>query len=133
MNSKKYFDEVAHQWDNMQQSFFSEIVRDKALSAAKGEERQDCSRCWSGEWFYHPRIDSWRPRGDCCGPIRSDVGWDEKEVFWYWRNQIPTGWSWEITHSWRSSWLCFCQHVHPSCWVSVEGHKRDGADIEAWW
>ena len=34
MNSKKYFDEVAHQWDNMQQSFFSETVRDKAFSAA---------------------------------------------------------------------------------------------------
>jgi ubiquinone/menaquinone biosynthesis C-methylase UbiE len=34
MNSKKYFDEVAHQWDNMQQSFFSETVKDKAFSVA---------------------------------------------------------------------------------------------------
>ena len=34
MNSKKYFDEVAHQWDNMQQSFFSDEVRDKAFSLA---------------------------------------------------------------------------------------------------
>jgi len=34
MNSKKYFDEVAHQWDNMQQSFFSGDVREKAFSVA---------------------------------------------------------------------------------------------------
>jgi len=34
MSSKKYFDEVAHQWDNMQQSFFSETVRKKAFSVA---------------------------------------------------------------------------------------------------
>ena len=34
MNSKKYFDEVAHQWDNMQQSFFSEDIREKAFSVA---------------------------------------------------------------------------------------------------
>ena len=34
MNSKKYFDEVAHQWDNMQKSFFSEDVREKAFSVA---------------------------------------------------------------------------------------------------
>jgi len=33
MNSKKYFDKVATQWDNMQQSFFSEDVRDKAIAA----------------------------------------------------------------------------------------------------
>lgn len=34
MNSKKYFNEIAHQWDNMQQNFFSEEVRDKAFSIA---------------------------------------------------------------------------------------------------
>ena len=34
MNSKKYFDEVAQQWDNMQQSFFSEDIREKAFSVA---------------------------------------------------------------------------------------------------
>ncbi len=34
MNSKKYFDEVAQQWDIMQQSFFSEDIREKAFSVA---------------------------------------------------------------------------------------------------
>ncbi len=34
MNSKEYFDEVAQQWDNMQQSFFSEDIREKAFSVA---------------------------------------------------------------------------------------------------
>ncbi|UCC38174.1 MAG: methyltransferase domain-containing protein [Candidatus Aminicenantes bacterium] len=34
MNSKKYFDEVARKWDEMQQSFFSEEVREKAFSIA---------------------------------------------------------------------------------------------------
>ncbi|NOR21641.1 MAG: hypothetical protein GQ476_02960 [Candidatus Aminicenantes bacterium] len=34
MNSKKYFDEVAQQWDNMQQSFFSEDIREKTFSVA---------------------------------------------------------------------------------------------------
>lgn len=34
MTSKKYFDEVAHQWDKMQASFFSEKVRGKALDMA---------------------------------------------------------------------------------------------------
>jgi len=34
MNSKKYFYKVAQQWDNMQQSFFSEDIREKAFSVA---------------------------------------------------------------------------------------------------
>jgi hypothetical protein len=43
MNSKKYFNKIAHQWDNMQQNFFSEEVRDKAFLRSWGEERQDSS------------------------------------------------------------------------------------------
>jgi len=34
MSSKQYFDEVAHQWDTMRASFFSEDVREKALAIA---------------------------------------------------------------------------------------------------
>jgi len=34
MSSKKYFDKVAHQWDEMRQGFFSEAVREKAFSVA---------------------------------------------------------------------------------------------------
>jgi ubiquinone/menaquinone biosynthesis C-methylase UbiE len=34
MNSKKYFETVAEQWDNMREGFFSENVRDKAFDAA---------------------------------------------------------------------------------------------------
>lgn len=34
MNSKKYFDRVALQWDEMRKGFFSESVREKAFSAA---------------------------------------------------------------------------------------------------
>ncbi|HWP67705.1 MAG TPA: class I SAM-dependent methyltransferase [Rectinemataceae bacterium] len=33
-NSKGYFDHVAGQWDTMRESFFSESVRDKAMSVA---------------------------------------------------------------------------------------------------
>jgi ubiquinone/menaquinone biosynthesis C-methylase UbiE len=34
MNSKKYFETVAEQWDTMREGFFSENVRDKAFDAA---------------------------------------------------------------------------------------------------
>jgi SAM-dependent methyltransferase len=34
MTSKEYFNQVAHQWDEMRASFFSESVREKAYSMA---------------------------------------------------------------------------------------------------
>lgn len=34
MSSKQYFEEVAHQWDSMRKSFFSESVREKAFTTA---------------------------------------------------------------------------------------------------
>ncbi|HWQ20592.1 MAG TPA: methyltransferase domain-containing protein [Methanotrichaceae archaeon] len=34
MSNEKYFDQVASQWDGMRSSFFSEAVRDKAISVA---------------------------------------------------------------------------------------------------
>jgi ubiquinone/menaquinone biosynthesis C-methylase UbiE len=34
MSSKDYFDQVAHQWDKMRETFFSEKVREKAFSIA---------------------------------------------------------------------------------------------------
>jgi len=35
MGSKRYFDKVADQWDTMRKAFFSESVREKAMSTAK--------------------------------------------------------------------------------------------------
>ena len=52
MNSKKYFDEVAHQWDNMQQSFFSEDVRNKAFSVAGVKKGKIAADIGAGEWLY---------------------------------------------------------------------------------
>jgi ubiquinone/menaquinone biosynthesis C-methylase UbiE len=51
MSSKKYFDEVAHQWDNMQQSFFSETVRDKAFSVAKVKRGRIAADVGTGSGF----------------------------------------------------------------------------------
>ncbi len=51
MNSKKYFDEVAHQWDNMQKSFFSETVRDKAFSVARVQKGKVAADVGAGSGF----------------------------------------------------------------------------------
>ncbi len=51
MNSKKYFDEVAHQWDNMQQSFFSADVRDKAFSVARVKKGKIAADLGAGSGF----------------------------------------------------------------------------------
>ena len=51
MNSKKYFDEVAHQWDNMQQSFFSEMVKDKAFSVAGVKKGKIAADIGAGSGF----------------------------------------------------------------------------------
>jgi len=32
MNSKDYFDKVAHRWDEMQKGFFSDAIRSKFFS-----------------------------------------------------------------------------------------------------
>jgi len=34
MSSKQYFDEVARRWEEMREAFFSEAVREKAISVA---------------------------------------------------------------------------------------------------
>jgi ubiquinone/menaquinone biosynthesis C-methylase UbiE len=34
MSSRRYFDVVAQQWDKMREAFFSDAVRDKAISLA---------------------------------------------------------------------------------------------------
>ena len=51
MNSKKYFDKVATQWDNMQQSFFSEDVRDKAFSVARVQKGKIAADIGAGSGF----------------------------------------------------------------------------------
>ncbi len=51
MNSKKYFDEIAHQWDNMQQNFFSEEVRDKAFSVAGVKKGKIAADIGAGSGF----------------------------------------------------------------------------------
>jgi len=51
MNSKKYFDEVAQQWDNMQQSFFSEDVREKVFSVAGVKKGKIAADIGAGSGF----------------------------------------------------------------------------------
>jgi ubiquinone/menaquinone biosynthesis C-methylase UbiE len=51
MNSKKYFDEVAHRWDDMQQSFFSESVRQKAFSVARVKAGKIAADLGAGSGF----------------------------------------------------------------------------------
>lgn len=35
MDSKSYFDAIAHQWDDMRRSFFSESLRTQAIATAR--------------------------------------------------------------------------------------------------
>ena len=51
MNSKKYFDEVAHEWDKMRESFFSEAVREKAFSIAGVEKGRIAADIGAGTGF----------------------------------------------------------------------------------
>lgn len=51
MSSKKYFDRVAHQWDKMQESFFSEAVRNKAFSIASVQEGKIAADIGAGTGF----------------------------------------------------------------------------------
>lgn len=50
-NSKTYFEKVANQWDTMRQSFFSEVVREKAYSIAAVKEGQLAADIGSGTGF----------------------------------------------------------------------------------
>jgi len=51
MNSKKYFDKVASKWDEMQKSFFSEAVREKAFSVAGLEAGKVAADIGAGTGF----------------------------------------------------------------------------------
>ncbi|MBI1881184.1 MAG: class I SAM-dependent methyltransferase [Chloroflexi bacterium] len=51
MSSKAYFDQIAQQWDTMQQSFFSEAVRDKALTVAGVQPGQLAADIGAGSGF----------------------------------------------------------------------------------
>lgn len=51
MSSKVYFDEIAQQWDSMQQSFFSEAVREKALVTAGVQAGQLAADIGAGSGF----------------------------------------------------------------------------------
>lgn len=51
MNSKTYFDQIASDWDQMQQSFFSDTVRDKALATAKVQAGQLAADIGAGSGF----------------------------------------------------------------------------------
>ena len=51
MSSKIYFDQIAQQWDQMQQSFFSDIVRDKALATAGVQAGQRVAEVGAGSGF----------------------------------------------------------------------------------
>lgn len=51
MNSKKYFDEIAGKWDSIRTEFFSEAVREKALSIAKMKEGKMAADIGAGSGF----------------------------------------------------------------------------------
>lgn len=51
MSSKIYFDQIAQQWDEMQQSFFSDKVRDKALATARVQAGQLAADIGAGSGF----------------------------------------------------------------------------------
>ena len=49
--SKKYFDEVAQEWDEMQKSFFSKAVREKAFSIANVQTGKIAADIGAGSGF----------------------------------------------------------------------------------
>ncbi len=49
--SKEYFDKVSGEWDRMQQGFFSEAVRDKAISTAQVEGNETAIDLGAGSGF----------------------------------------------------------------------------------
>ncbi len=51
MGSKDYFEKVATQWDQMRESFFSEAVREKALSMADVQEGKVAADLGAGSGF----------------------------------------------------------------------------------
>lgn len=51
MSSKQYFGEVARQWDEMRESFFSEAVREKAMSVAGAESGKLAADIGAGTGF----------------------------------------------------------------------------------
>jgi ubiquinone/menaquinone biosynthesis C-methylase UbiE len=51
MNSKKYFEKVASQWDQMRKSFFSDKVREEALAAANVKAGQLTADIGAGTGF----------------------------------------------------------------------------------
>lgn len=51
MSSKVYFDTIASQWDSMQQSFFSETVRERALAVAGVQAGQSAADIGAGSGF----------------------------------------------------------------------------------
>ena len=51
MNSKKYFEKVASQWDQMRKSFFSDNVREEAIAAANIQAGQLAADIGAGTGF----------------------------------------------------------------------------------
>jgi len=51
MTSKQYFDDVAQQWDQMRQTFFSEAVREKAYAVAGVQAGQTAADIGAGTGF----------------------------------------------------------------------------------
>jgi ubiquinone/menaquinone biosynthesis C-methylase UbiE len=51
MTSKKYFDDVASQWDKMRETFFSEAVREKAFAVANIQPDQLAADIGAGTGF----------------------------------------------------------------------------------
>ncbi len=51
MNSKTYFDEIAHAWDHMRQTFFSDTIRDVAIATAEVQADKIAADIGAGSGF----------------------------------------------------------------------------------
>lgn len=51
MRKKQYFDEVAHQWDEMRKTFFSSVVRERAISVAEVQPERLAADVGAGTGF----------------------------------------------------------------------------------
>jgi len=51
LDSKGYFDEVAAQWDGMREAFFSDAVRQKAISVAEVQPGRIAADIGAGSGF----------------------------------------------------------------------------------
>jgi ubiquinone/menaquinone biosynthesis C-methylase UbiE len=71
MGSKRYFDKVAIEWDTMRKAFFSEIVREKAMSIAEVRSGKLATDIGAGTGFVTEGLTE-RSQGHRCRSVRGN-------------------------------------------------------------